>query len=258
MLHGHEHRPSPLTADRESLQDTQHDQEDWGPYPDGLEGRDEADGGRGDSHNRQRYYEVRPAPDLVPEVAEDYPAHRTGDKADRERGERRQRADERIDVGEVQLVEDQGGRRPVEKVVVPFHCGAYEAGQTYPPDGTRPRLGSLAMPIHTVPPVVPSRFRDFCPFPYVADVTHLQRARQRRPEGAAHLCLGPLPGGIVDGCDLGDRGSKDQTSGNSSRISWLRDRILVGLPGLEPGTSSLSGRAYGCRPVPRRPRNSLI
>jgi hypothetical protein len=91
LLHGHQDRAAPLAADRETLRDAEHDQDDRGPDPDGIEGGQEAYGGRRETHDGQRDDEVLLAPEPVAEVAEDYAAQGPGQEADRERGEGRER-----------------------------------------------------------------------------------------------------------------------------------------------------------------------
>ena len=62
-------------------------------------------------------------------MAEHEPAERTGEEADAEGGERRQRTDARIELGEEQLVEHQRGRGAVDEEVVPFERRADRGGQ---------------------------------------------------------------------------------------------------------------------------------
>jgi hypothetical protein len=76
------------------------------------------------AHDHEREHEHLLAADLVAVVAEDRAADRTGEEADAERRERRQRGDHRRGVGEEQLVEDERGDRAVEHEVVGLDDGA--------------------------------------------------------------------------------------------------------------------------------------
>ncbi len=76
------------------------------------------------------------AADLVAVVAEDHPADRPGDEAHRERRECQERADQRIEVGKEQLVEDQRGGDAVDEEVVPLQRGP---DQTRDDDATHRR-----------------------------------------------------------------------------------------------------------------------
>src|SRR5436309_3226763 len=70
-------------------------------------------------------------------MAEDDAAERPGEEADGIGGERRHRARERVERGAKQLVEDQGGGRPVQEEIVPFDGRADKAGEHQPPDRRR-------------------------------------------------------------------------------------------------------------------------
>jgi hypothetical protein len=67
-------------------------------------------------------------PTLVAEVAEDDPTDRPRHEPDRVRAERQQRAHERLEVREEELVEDQGGGHPEQEEVVPLDGGTDQAG----------------------------------------------------------------------------------------------------------------------------------
>jgi hypothetical protein len=60
------------------------------------------------------------AADPVSEMAKHQPAQRAGDEPDGVGGKRQQRADQRLEVREEQLVEHQRGSGPVEEEVVPL------------------------------------------------------------------------------------------------------------------------------------------
>ena len=62
-------------------------------------------------------------------MAEDDAAERPRDEADGVGGEGEQGADQRVERGEEQLVEDEGGGGAVEEEVVPLDGGADQAGE---------------------------------------------------------------------------------------------------------------------------------
>ncbi len=127
VLGRHEHRAAPFAPEAEALHQTQRHEEDRGPNADLGVGREEADGERRHAHDEEREAEHRLPPDPVAVVAEDDSAHGTRDEAHRERREREDGADQRIEAREEQLVEDQRGGGPVEEEVVPLDRGAHEA-----------------------------------------------------------------------------------------------------------------------------------
>src|SRR3546814_6338622 len=65
--------------------------------------------------------------DAVAEMAEHDPADRARDEAQRIGGEGEQGADQRLELGKEQLVEDQRRGRTVEEEIVPFDRGADQA-----------------------------------------------------------------------------------------------------------------------------------
>ena len=127
MLDGHQHRAAPLAAHADALHAPQQHQQHRRPDADRLVGGQQADEERRHAHDHQRVDQHRLAPDAIAEVAEDDAAERAGDEADGEGAERRQRADERIDVREEEAVEDERRGRAVEEEVVPLDGGADEA-----------------------------------------------------------------------------------------------------------------------------------
>src|SRR6266581_1883977 len=116
-------------ADTEPLADTQYQQQDRRPHADRVIGRQQADQERADPHDQQREDQHLLAPEAIAEVAEDDPRDRTRDEADQRRPEREHGADQRIERGEEQLVEDQRGEGVVEKEVIPLDGGADGARQ---------------------------------------------------------------------------------------------------------------------------------
>jgi hypothetical protein len=80
------------------------------------------------THDQQRHDEHVLAAQLVAVVAEHDPAQRPSHETDRVRREREQGTDERVEAGEEDLVEHQGGGRAVDEEVVPLQRGADQAG----------------------------------------------------------------------------------------------------------------------------------
>ena len=78
------------------------------------------------AHQHERQPEHRLAPDAVAVVPEDDAADGPRDEADRERREREQRPDERIEPREEEAREDERRGGPVEEEVVPLDRGADE------------------------------------------------------------------------------------------------------------------------------------
>ncbi len=129
VLDRHQHRPAPLAAHRDPLQEAHQHQQHRRPVADLVVGGNQADQDGGHAHQQQRDQQHRFAADLVAVVAEDHPAQRPREKAHRIGGERGQRAGQRIERRKEDLVEDQRGGRAVEKKVVPLDGGAHHAGQ---------------------------------------------------------------------------------------------------------------------------------
>ena len=123
VLGGHQHRAAPLAADRDALHDAQEHQQDRGPHPDLGVGGQQADQGAAHAHDGHAQHEHLLAADPVAEVTEHDAAQRAGDVAGGERAEARDRADERVEVREEDLVEHDGrGRRVEQEVVVLDHA----------------------------------------------------------------------------------------------------------------------------------------
>jgi hypothetical protein len=66
-------------------------------------------------------------------VPEDGAPHRTEEEANSKRGEGRECTGERLLAREEQLVEDHGGREPVEEEVVPLDHRPHEGGYSHLP-----------------------------------------------------------------------------------------------------------------------------
>ena len=129
MFDRHQHRAAPFAAHTEALADAQYQQQDRRPDADLVVGRQQADQERADSHDQQREDQHLFAPEAIAEVAEDDPRDRTRDEANQRRPEREHGADQRIERGEEQLVEDQRGEGVVQKEVIPLDGGADGARQ---------------------------------------------------------------------------------------------------------------------------------
>ena len=127
-LQGHQDRTAPLAAEAQPLQEAQQHQQDRRPDPDRRVGRQQADRERGDAHQQQGHDQDVLAADLVAVVAEDHAAERPGDEPDGVGGEGQQGADQRLEAGEEQLVEDQRGGGAVDEEVVPLQRRADQAG----------------------------------------------------------------------------------------------------------------------------------
>jgi hypothetical protein len=126
VLDGHERAAGPLAADREALDRAQQDEQDRREQPDVVVRRQQADRHGRRPHEEQRDDQHRLAPDAVAEVTEERAAERAEQEADAEGGERGERADGRVGVGEEQVAEDERGGSAVEEEVVPLDGGADE------------------------------------------------------------------------------------------------------------------------------------
>ena len=151
MLGRHQHRPAPFPADREALDQPQDDQADGRPDADRGIGGKQADEHGGEAHHDEAEHQQFLTADAVAEMAEDNAAERPGNEADRIGGEGEQRADERVEAGEEQLVEDERGRRAVEEEIVPLdgradHAGGHDAAE-----------GGVGFGCHAYSPFGPSR-----------------------------------------------------------------------------------------------------
>ena len=134
VLGSQQDRPSPLPPEAEPLHEAQHREQDGGRDPDGGVAGEAADQERREAHQQQREDQHSLPPDPVPEVPEDHAPDRPREEANREGGEGCERARERRELREEQLVEDEGGGRAVEKVVVPLYGGAHKAREGHLPD----------------------------------------------------------------------------------------------------------------------------
>ena len=123
VLGGHQHRAAPLAADGDALHDAQEHQQDRCPHADLGVGGQQADQGAADAHQGHAQHEHLLAADPVAEVAEHDAAERAGEVAGGERAEAGDGADQRVEVGEEDLVEhDRGGRGVQQEVVVLDHA----------------------------------------------------------------------------------------------------------------------------------------
>ena len=93
----HQHRAAPLAADREALDDAEHDEPDRRPHADARVAGQQADQHGREPHQHQAQHQQFLAPDAVAEMAEDDPAERPRDEADGIGGEGEQRPDQRVE-----------------------------------------------------------------------------------------------------------------------------------------------------------------
>ena len=114
MLDNHERRAAPFAAQRDALDEAQGNQKDRCPHANLLVGRETPDRERAKRHDRHGDHQHGLAADSIAKVAEDRPADRARDEADRVGRERRQGSAERIDGGKEQGVEDQCRGRAVD------------------------------------------------------------------------------------------------------------------------------------------------
>jgi hypothetical protein len=123
-FHRQKHRTTPFPPDANPLNHAQNSQYYCTPDPDHLVGGHKGNQKGCDAHAQQGGDQGRFAADAVAEVAEYRSADRAADKADEVGAEGRERRGQWLLVGEVELTEDQPGRRAVNEKVVPFDRGA--------------------------------------------------------------------------------------------------------------------------------------
>ena len=128
---GHEHGTAPFTTDADALGQTAEDQQDGSQDADGLIGGHQADAYRGYAHDLQGQDQHLLAAQLVTEVAEDDTPKRTGHETHGKGGEGQDRAHRRVEVREVDLVEDDAGHDTVQEKVIPFDDRADEGGDDH-------------------------------------------------------------------------------------------------------------------------------
>ena len=129
MLHRHQHRASPFTANTQPLDETQHDEQDRREDTCLLIRRQQPDGEGRQPHHHERGHEHRFPPDLVPVMPEDDATERPREEPDRIRAKRSHRRRKRVELCEEQLPKHQRGRRPIKEEVIPLDGGADEARQ---------------------------------------------------------------------------------------------------------------------------------
>jgi hypothetical protein len=135
-------RPAAVDSppERETLDETQHDERDGGDHAHTAIGRQHTDSHRRQTHHQERAQEHGLAADAVAEMAEDDTAERPGKETDRKGREHRQRGRQLIEFREEQLIEHQWADQPVDEEVVPFDRGADGAGHQNAAPRTRRRL----------------------------------------------------------------------------------------------------------------------
>ena len=127
VLIGHQHRAAPFAAQPDALEHAQ-EQQHGRPDADAVVGGHQADQEGRHAHDHQRHHQHALAADAVAEVAEDQPAQRTRDEADREGGVGQHGRHQRVVRGEVQFVEHDAGDDAVQEEVVPLDGGADQRG----------------------------------------------------------------------------------------------------------------------------------
>jgi hypothetical protein len=135
VLGDEQHRTAPLTAQGEPLDHPQQRQQQRRGQADRRVGRQQADRERRAPHHQQADDQQLFAADPVAEVAEDQAAQRARDEPHGVGGERQHGADQRVGLGEEDVVEHERGGRAVEEEVVPLDRRADEAGGDHPPEG---------------------------------------------------------------------------------------------------------------------------
>ena len=104
VLDGEQHRSRPLAAERRALHEAQRDQQGRAQHAGGRIGRQHADQRRRHAHHHQRRDEHEASAVAIAEMPEDHAADRSREVADRERRERQDRAGQRIERREEQLL----------------------------------------------------------------------------------------------------------------------------------------------------------
>jgi hypothetical protein len=142
VLGRHQHGTAPLAADRDALRDPQHDEQHRRERPDLLVGGQQADEHARDAHQAHREDEHPLAADPVAVVAEEGSAERPGEVAGGEGAETRDRADDRVERGEEDLVEHHRRGRGVQQEVVVLDDAAQVARRNRAPKlGARTGFG---------------------------------------------------------------------------------------------------------------------
>ena len=131
VLQRHQCGAAPLATDRESLDQSQQDQQDRRECADGVVGGKQADGKAGHAHQGHGEHQHRLAADAVTEVPEHHPAQWSDDVADGQGAEGGNRRDHRTQVGEEQLPEHECGCGAVEQEVVELDGAAQKAGEQH-------------------------------------------------------------------------------------------------------------------------------
>ena len=127
MFDRHQHRATPFTAERQTLNDPQEQQQHGRPNADDGVVRQQPDAERGDAHRQQRDQQHGFAAELVAEMPEHDCADNPRQIGRRKGAERQQRADERVEAGKEHLVEHEGRRSGEHEQIVPLHRGADDA-----------------------------------------------------------------------------------------------------------------------------------
>lgn len=129
VLHDHQGRATPLTADGDALDHAQGDQQDRCPDADGVVGGQQADEEAGAAHQAHGEQQHVLAAQAVAEVSEDDAADGAGHISGGEGAERGDRAHGGVGAGEEQFAEDERGDGAVDEEVVELDGGAEQSGE---------------------------------------------------------------------------------------------------------------------------------
>lgn len=121
-----------LGAGAQALQDADDDQQQRGPEADRRVGRNQADGGRADTHQEEGHVEQLLAAEAVAEVAEQHAAQRARHEADGEGGKCHHRRGGRVRGIEEHLAEHDRCHRRVQIKVVPLEHRADDGRGCHP------------------------------------------------------------------------------------------------------------------------------
>jgi hypothetical protein len=127
VLKHHQRGAAPFAAEPDTLDDTQHDQQDRRQHPDRRVGRQQPDAKGAQAHDEQCHNQHGFAAEPIAEMTEQCAAERPRQKADGVTAECRQCTRERIEGRKERLVEDQRCRGRVDQKIIPFNDGSKAA-----------------------------------------------------------------------------------------------------------------------------------
>ena len=129
VLDRHGHGTAPLAADRDPLQESQHDEHDRGDDSDGIEVGQHANERGRDTDQHDAENQCGSAANAIAQAPEEHRAQGPCNEPHAEGRECGERGGLRVKLGEEQPVEHQRRGEPKEVVVKPFHRGADERGE---------------------------------------------------------------------------------------------------------------------------------